>query len=687
MITSPIKFVYYKGDGVTTDFAYAYNGTVGFDTKVETDVKSAVKTPDGTKIYDPNFAVLKDTYGNLTGEIRFAEAPADGSVIFIYRATPQTQETSYETSSGFNAQAVEKSLDKLTKEIQDTTSHAMTKTLQLDIFQEEPWFLEFLNEETQGRYLYLDFAAKAVRAGLKFEFTENNRFRVTKDGHVWKYIPESDQIEEIRQITLENPHRYVYQYRIGTQWYSVGEDAFQMATEALEKANQAITTSNSALDTANQAKTDAENAVETSNQALGVANKANETAESANTKSDNAVESANKAVETSNQANATAMQAQDIAATANATSDEAKKTADSVLGVAQNAVDTANKANQAAESASALVAGAVATAADAKATAEAISDTAQNALNVANQAKTTAEDAASQVATATKKADDAKAAADSVVGTAQNALNVANEAKQSAENAISGLDRKQDKGDYATKTELNTKQDKGDYATNQSVKDAIVAERSISDGKYLTIADSKSFALKTALESTNKMVEQHTQEISDVMGDISALEHDKQDKLTAGDGITIEDNVISAENLDLSKYATTELLTERADGQWVANELLLAENGTITGANVTYDLSSYLPNDDYSYELLVCAVAVTGAASGNMANVAVNSDLVGTMYVTGTQTRASAATRSIGSCIVPIKERKLVQLQGILGTNTGNYSIRLKGYRRIGTNK
>ena len=92
-------------------------------------------------------------------------------------------------------------------------------------------------------------------------------------------------------------------------------------------------------------------------------------------------------------------------------------------------------------------------------------------------------------------------------------------------------------------------QNVADKASQQDLKDAITAERAISDGKYLPISDSKAFALKSALDATNKMVEQHTQEISDVMGDIAALGIDKQDKLVAGDHIKIEDNVISTDGV------------------------------------------------------------------------------------------------------------------------------------------
>lgn len=220
MITNPIKSVYYIGDGITTDFAYAYNGDAGFDVRAETEVKAAICNADGTRDYQPNFAVLQDTYGNLTGSVRFASAPAPKSIIFIYRETPETQETSYETSSGFSAKSVEKALDKLTQEIQDTNQHSVTKTLQLDMFQKKPFWLQLLDYTADRRYAFIDWASRTVKAGLIFEI-KNGRFRVSEDGHVYKYIPESSQIEELRQVILENPRRYIYEYRIGSEWYQI----------------------------------------------------------------------------------------------------------------------------------------------------------------------------------------------------------------------------------------------------------------------------------------------------------------------------------------------------------------------------------------------------------------------------------------------------------------------------------
>ena len=106
---------------------------------------------------------------------------------------------------------------------------------------------------------------------------------------------------------------------------------------------------------------------------------------------------------------------------------------------------------------------------------EEVRTVAEGAAADAASAVQTATDAASAAESASEKADEAKAAADNADSKAQNALDLANSydtrittaqdtadsakttadsAKTTADQALAGLDGKQDKGDYATKTEL-----------------------------------------------------------------------------------------------------------------------------------------------------------------------------------------------------------------------------------------
>lgn len=289
MVTDPIKFVYTVGDGVTTDFSYAYNGTVGFDADVAEDVRAAILNPDGTRDTNPNFAVLKDTYGNFTGAIRFATAPMANAVVYIYRATPQTQETEYKTSSGFDAKNVENDFDKLTKLVQETSSHARNKTVQLDMFQENVLKFILASEVNQNQMLFFDFNT------LTFRFTS-----FTKGQAVISSASASDDKTDIMlsHFTDEDTGLPYLAFSLdqGATWKpmnfaeisAIVNSANAKAQEALDNSETAVSTSNDAKAIAQNAATDAENAVHAATNATDIANVANATAESAKTTATNA---------------------------------------------------------------------------------------------------------------------------------------------------------------------------------------------------------------------------------------------------------------------------------------------------------------------------------------------------------------------------------------------------------------
>ena len=394
MVTDPIKFVYLVGDGVTTDFSYAYNGTVGFDADVADDVKAAILNPDGTRDTSPNFAVMQDTYGNFIGKIRFAVAPVANAIIYIYRATPQTQETEYKTSSGFDAQNVEKDFDKLTKLAQETASHTRNKTLQLDMFQEAVLKLILTSSENQNQMLFIDFE------NLTFKFTDFTKGQAV----ITPAAGSDDKTDLMLRHQTDNETGSVYlAFSIdqGKTWNPMNfaeikrivDEANENAAQALENSEQAVDTANDAKAIAQNAATDAENAVQTATNATDIANAANATAESAKTTATNASTKADAAVSTANsalqKANTAMVQSSDALADAAvslenseqavATANAAKNTADGIDGKATNALANSEQA--------------VSTANDAKAVADGIDAKAQEALDNSETAVSTANEA------------------------------------------------------------------------------------------------------------------------------------------------------------------------------------------------------------------------------------------------------------------------------------------------------
>lgn len=217
-ITTPIEFVFYEANGTITDYSYAYNGAVGFETKVESEVKCKLLNTDGTVNNNPNFAVMKDTYGNFLGMIRFAEAPAPGTVIFIYRHTEQTQETRFSTSSGFSADDVEKAFDKVTKMVQEVSLHAREKVFQLDIFQQEVFKLILTSAADHQRLLYIDWN------DLTFKFTPFVGGQVVITPEPGPNNTAALMMRMNEKVTDGKVTRFVeWSNDLGVTWYSTGQ--------------------------------------------------------------------------------------------------------------------------------------------------------------------------------------------------------------------------------------------------------------------------------------------------------------------------------------------------------------------------------------------------------------------------------------------------------------------------------
>lgn len=130
------------------------------------------------------------------------------------------------------------------------------------------------------------------------------------------------------------------------------------------------------------------------------------------------------------------------------------------------------------------------------------------------------------------------------------------------------------------------------------------------------------------------------------------------------------------------------------DGPWVVKYLTIFDNKSIAASNrTTYSLSSYLPNDNYDYEVLFWGEAQTGSTSGNQVDITLSSGKTNaystfTARIGRVVTRTASTERTAGSCILPIfaNDRNVGWYNGDSnGTATGCY-FRALGYRRLGKN-
>lgn len=137
-------------------------------------------------------------------------------------------------------------------------------------------------------------------------------------------------------------------------------------------------------------------------------------------------------------------------------------------------------------------------------------------------------------------------------------------------------------------------------------------------------------------------------------------------------------------NSDLSNLSSTG--QHVIDGQWVGSTKLLVTGGSFSAdTNIKYDLSTYLPNDNYKYEVLGSLYGSTLETSGKYVNMYVKSSECSSLTVASATTRTSSRVRFGGLFIIPIGTNRTITFK-----DTGNGGIELEiviqAYRRIGTN-
>jgi hypothetical protein len=142
--------------------------------------------------------------------------------------------------------------------------------------------------------------------------------------------------------------------------------------------------------------------------------------------------------------------------------------------------------------------------------------------------------------------------------------------------------------------------------------------------------------------------------------------------------------------VDLGKI-TAEIATkvdinsDRFDGAWVSKNIALAGSGgaSFSSSNVVYDLSEYLPNDGYNYEVIVSSYISTAAKSGSYACVYIGSDIMtSSIYLSACITRTSSNAQTAGSVVCPVGYGRYIFVEGT--SSSGSYSLYVRGYRRLG---
>lgn len=121
------------------------------------------------------------------------------------------------------------------------------------------------------------------------------------------------------------------------------------------------------------------------------------------------------------------------------------------------------------------------------------------------------------------------------------------------------------------------------------------------------------------------------------------------------------------------------------DGQWVHRSINLCSNLNVSSTSTTYDVSNYLPNDGYIYEVIGNLFLTTGTASGNTVKIKMGTDIMNSHWVAGIQTRSGSAVINVAQIVMIVGNGRKIGIQSD-STDVGKYSLQLTTYRRIGTN-
>jgi len=150
-VSTTIRVIRYAGDDAETTFPYT------FRILNETDMNVVLTDGDGV-----DTSLTLTTHFSVTGvgeetggNVEMVTPPATGEQLTLYRVTPQTQQTEYESNSPFPAETHETALDKLTMEVQELTE-SMTRTVTIPI-SDDTESMELPNEDTRANtYFYWD---------------------------------------------------------------------------------------------------------------------------------------------------------------------------------------------------------------------------------------------------------------------------------------------------------------------------------------------------------------------------------------------------------------------------------------------------------------------------------------------------------------------------------------------------
>ena len=151
--------------------------------------------------------------------------------------------------------------------------------------------------------------------------------------------------------------------------------------------------------------------------------------------------------------------------------------------------------------------------------------------------------------------------------------------------------------------------------------------------------------------------------------------------------ITFNDNNVNARDYKVVIIASGSTISvSDNDGQWVNSYMdLFDEENYPTSTDTIVDLSSYLPNDTSSYEVLLCCYHWRYSTAGHV-RVEVSTQLVDNVYAINSINPESSRALVQNTFILPVGSNHTITINKNEWSQKGQFYITAFAYKRLGTN-
>lgn len=157
--------------------------------------------------------------------------------------------------------------------------------------------------------------------------------------------------------------------------------------------------------------------------------------------------------------------------------------------------------------------------------------------------------------------------------------------------------------------------------------------------------------------------------------------------------VVVANGSINQSMMDWSAWASS--LQGKADktgldGQYVISQLQLASDASTSTTDTEYDLSTYLPDDSYTYDVLFTGYVIPTDTKQRLSTILLKTDIVNNeIFVCASRCEvAGVEPLAYGSIWLPVGlGRKAIVAPHPSTYFDGTYSLRVEGYRRVGTNE